>query len=40
VIENLGLRGIFGYKREEGTKGWRKLRIEELHHLFSIADIS
>jgi hypothetical protein len=34
--ENLGLRGILEYKREEETKGWRKLHIEEQLTLTSV----
>jgi hypothetical protein len=26
---------IFGPKRDEETRGWRKLHIEELHNLYS-----
>jgi hypothetical protein len=29
--ENGVLKRIFGPKRDEVTKGWRKLHIEELH---------
>jgi hypothetical protein len=39
VLENRVLRRIFGPKREEETGGWRKLRYEELHNLYSSADI-
>jgi hypothetical protein len=31
------LRRIFGPKRVEVTRGWRKLRNEELHNLYSSA---
>jgi hypothetical protein len=34
VFENRVLR-IFGPKRDEPTKGWRKLNNEELHNLYS-----
>jgi hypothetical protein len=34
VFENRVLR-IFGSKRDEVTGGWRKLRNEELHNLYS-----
>jgi hypothetical protein len=30
VFENMVLRKIFGPKRPEGSKGWRKLHIVEL----------
>jgi hypothetical protein len=30
VFENRVLRRIFGPKRDEETRGWRKLHIEEL----------
>jgi hypothetical protein len=35
VFENRVLRRIFGQKREEVTRDWRKLHNEELHNLFS-----
>jgi hypothetical protein len=35
VFENRVLRGIFGPKRDEETGVLRKLRNEELHHLYS-----
>jgi hypothetical protein len=35
VFENRVLRRIFGLKRDEVTRGWRKLRNEELHNLYS-----
>jgi hypothetical protein len=35
LFENRVLRGIFGLKRDEVTGGWRKLRNEELHNLYS-----
>jgi hypothetical protein len=35
VFENRALRRIFGPKRGEVTRGWRKLRNEELHELYS-----
>jgi hypothetical protein len=34
VFENRMLRGIFGPKAEEVTRGWRKLHDEELHNYF------
>jgi hypothetical protein len=33
VCENRVLRKIFGPKRDEVTRGWRKLHNEELHNL-------
>jgi hypothetical protein len=39
VFENSVLRGIFGPKRDEVTGGWRKLRNEELHSLYSSPSI-
>jgi hypothetical protein len=33
------LRRIFGPKRDEVTEGWRKLRNEELHNLYSSPSI-
>jgi hypothetical protein len=35
VLGNRVLRRIFGPKRDEVTGGWRKLRNEELHNLYS-----
>jgi hypothetical protein len=39
VFENRVLRRIFGPKRDEETGGWRKLRNEELHDLYSSPSI-
>jgi PAS domain-containing protein len=39
VFENRVLRRIFGWKRDEVIGGWRKLRNEELHNLFSLPSI-
>jgi hypothetical protein len=39
VFENRVLRIIFGPKREEATGGWRELRNEELHNLYSSPNI-
>jgi hypothetical protein len=39
VFENIVLRRIFGPKRDEVTGEWRKLHSEELHNLYSSADI-
>jgi hypothetical protein len=39
VFENRVLRRIFGSKREGVTGGWRKLRNEELHNLYSSPSI-
>jgi hypothetical protein len=38
VFENRMLR-IFGPKRAKETGGWRKLQDEELHNLYTPADI-
>jgi hypothetical protein len=35
VFENRVLRRIFGPKRDEATGGWRNLRNEDLHNLYS-----
>jgi hypothetical protein len=35
VFENSALRRIFGPKRDEVTREWRKFRIEELKDLYS-----
>jgi hypothetical protein len=39
VFENRVLRRIFGPKRDEVTGEWRKLHNEELHNLYSSANI-
>jgi hypothetical protein len=39
VFENRVLRRIFGPKRDEETRGWRKLHSEELHNLYSSPNI-
>jgi hypothetical protein len=39
VFENGVLRRIFGPKRDEVTGGWRKLRNEELHNMYSSLSI-
>jgi hypothetical protein len=39
VFGNRVLRRIFGPKRDEVTKEWRKLLNEELHNLYSSPDI-
>jgi hypothetical protein len=39
VFENRVLRRIFGRKRDEVTGDWRKLHNEELHNLYSSANI-
>jgi hypothetical protein len=39
VFQNRVLRRIFGPKRDEVTGGWRKLRNEELHGLYSSPSI-
>jgi hypothetical protein len=35
VFENRVLRRIYGPKRDEAMRGWRKLCNEELHNLYS-----
>jgi hypothetical protein len=40
VIENRVLRRIFGPKRDEVMRGWRKLHNEELHDLYSSPSIT
>jgi hypothetical protein len=39
VFENRMLRRIFGPKRDEVTRDWRKLHNEELHNLYSSPNI-
>jgi hypothetical protein len=39
VLENRVLRRIFGPKRDEVTRGWRKLHNEELHNFYSSQNI-
>jgi hypothetical protein len=39
MFENRVLRRIFGPKRDEVTREWRKLHNEELHNLYSSPDI-
>jgi hypothetical protein len=34
VFQNKALRRIFGPKIKEVTRGWMKLRNEELHYLY------
>jgi hypothetical protein len=35
LFENRVLRRLFGPKRDEGTREWRKLHNEELHVFFA-----
>ena len=39
VFENRALRRIFGPKRDEVTREWRKLHNEELRDLYSLLNI-
>jgi hypothetical protein len=39
MFENMVLRRIFGTKRAEVLEGYRKLRDEELHNLYSSPSI-
>jgi hypothetical protein len=39
VFENRVLRRIFGPKRDEVTREWRKLHNKELHDLYSLPSI-
>jgi hypothetical protein len=39
VIENRELRRIFGPKRDEVTREWKKLHKEELRDLYSLPSI-
>jgi hypothetical protein len=38
-VESRVLRGIFGPKRDEVIRGWRKLHNEELHNLYCSPNI-
>jgi hypothetical protein len=40
MYENRVLRRIFGPKREEVAGGWRRLRNEELHNLYTLLNIT
>jgi hypothetical protein len=40
VFENMVLRRIFGAKRDEVIKEWRRLRNEELYYLYSSPNIN
>ena len=37
LLENRVLRGIFGPKKDEVTREWRKLHNEELNDLYSLS---
>jgi hypothetical protein len=39
VFENRVLRRIFGPKKDEVIRGWRKLHNEELHNLYDSPSI-
>jgi hypothetical protein len=39
VFENRALRRVFGLKRGEMIRGWRKLHNEELHNLYFLPRI-
>jgi hypothetical protein len=39
MSENRVLRRIFGPKREEVVRGWRRLRNEELHNLYASQNV-
>jgi hypothetical protein len=39
VFENRLLRGVFGPKRDEVRREWRKLRNEDLHDLYPSPNI-
>jgi hypothetical protein len=40
VLENRVLRRIFGPKSEEVAGGWKRLRSEELHNLYSTPNVA
>jgi len=39
VLENMVLRRIFGPRRDEVTREWRRLHNEEINDLYSSANI-
>jgi hypothetical protein len=39
VFENRVLKRIFGSKREEEARGWRRLHNEDLHNLYPSTNI-
>jgi hypothetical protein len=39
VFKNRAVRRIFGPKREEVARGWRRLHNEELHNLYASPNI-
>jgi len=39
-FQKRALRRIFGPKREEVTGGWKRLRNEELHNLYSSPNVT
>jgi hypothetical protein len=39
VYENRALSGIFGTKKKEMARGWRRLHNEELHKLYASLNI-
>jgi hypothetical protein len=39
VFDNRVLRRLFGPKRDEVTGDWRKLHNEELHKIYSSANV-
>ena len=39
VFENMVLKRIFGHKRDEVTREWRRLHNEELNDLYSSSNI-
>jgi hypothetical protein len=39
VFENRVLRTIFGPKRDEVTRGWRKMHNEKLHNFYASPSI-
>jgi hypothetical protein len=40
VFENRVLRRIFGPKREEVVRDWRRLHNEELHNLYASPNVT
>lgn len=40
MFENIVMKTVAGYDAEEATRGWRKLRNEEMHDLYYYSNIN